>query len=111
MARTPIFDALRSEMPGVLCRICGRTCGDDYLCVDCWMRDLDDPAEAAKWHCVDCGEFLDSLDRHVITVKRSMERWEQGTPEAERYTYEPIWLCREHYDERKVIADQFGIRL
>lgn len=96
---TPIFEQARAELPDApICRICGTVdiaigIGHD-ICSQCWMCNRDEPSEWLKWHCADCGEFIDGLDRHQVVTEHQLERYKYGT-DGRRYEY--VYYCREHY--------------
>lgn len=71
--------------------------GKGGICGNCWMRSLDDPGEHAKWHCADCGEYIDGGERHQIVTEGQLDRYEDGT---DGIHYDVTYLCREHYDAR-----------
>lgn len=101
MLATPIFDQVRADLPEApLCPICRHvnfTPNTGDICGNCWMRRPDDPDNHAKWHCADCGEYIDELERHLIVTQRQMERYEAGT---DGILFDTVYLCREHYDAR-----------
>jgi hypothetical protein len=109
MLATPIFDQVRADMPDApICGICRGIVYivyDDDICTNCWMLDRDNPSEHAKWHCADCGEFIDGLERHQIVTAGQLECYEDGT---DGIYYEVTYLCREHYEARPATQKEAG---
>jgi PHP family Zn ribbon phosphoesterase len=85
---TPVFNQLRTEHPEApLCRICNHVWLNPWhgdTCNDCFIRNRDHPEAHREWHCNDCGEFIDGLDRMVFQTG----------------THSVVFVCREHFNER-----------
>jgi hypothetical protein len=101
MLGTPIFDQLRADMPGApICSICRSVIFTPHgECAQCFMLNRDQSDQYANWHCADCGEFIDGLERHQIVTEHKV---------SGGYRADYVFLCREHYDARMATPQKAG---